>query len=175
MAQHVETTARERLLEPEKHQGLVSRTEYQREFLLWRFPSFKPYSSWALYREAPRNRAELFYVRRLQWDAAFELPTSRGEPDIFGAEARLEPKVAIDLLASMRAVRFEPLHNVGVTGIDGTTFGVAVGSFQTSTRLQWWSVIPPEWKPLQEWHDHAVSIFERAMPESAVERRRTER
>lgn len=175
MLESVESKARRLLLEPDRHPGLIARNEHQRKLLIWCFPSFQPYSSWALYHEKQRNKDEAFYVRRLQWDGMFELPRSTDEPTVFGGDSRIADETAHSLIAGMQSVKFEALCTVPLTGCDGTTCGISTGSSPNTAVLQWWSVAPQEWTPLRAWFDLAVAAFEAALPESVCEGRRAQR
>ena len=123
---------------------------------IWEYPSFQPYSSWAII-EASKQ----MFLRRVTWH---HIPSI--EPITFGSEVPIEPTQLEPLLAQLKSIQIPPFIRVPTVGIDGTTYGIEIRSFRVSARLSWWETPPAEWAALQSWHAQAVATFEALLPAS---------
>jgi hypothetical protein len=144
---------------PERYPGLAERPYARTLLRLWRYPSFEPYSSWALIE----TKSQVF-LRRVTWDQTHVL----GMPVTFGSEAPIEAQAPAyeELLARLRDIQLPPFIKVATCGIDGTSYGVEIGAFGLSARLSWWETPPPEWAALVSWHAETVEKFDGLLPAS---------
>jgi hypothetical protein len=150
-----------RLLEsPASYAGLAERPYANVLLRIWRYPSFHPYSSRAII-EASKQ----MFLRRVTWDQSHTLSI---EPVTFGSEVPVEVFHLEPLLAQLKSIRLPPFITVPTLGIDGTPYGIEVGSFTLSARLSWWETPPREWSELHTWHAQAIAGFEALLPASTT-------
>lgn len=148
-----------RILEsPASYPGLAKHSRAHVSLRVWQYPSFLPYSSWAII-EASKH----LFLRRITWDQSQILSTG---PVTFGSEVPIEPFHLEPLLAQLESIQIPPFISVATVGIDGTTYGIEVGSFRLSARVSWWETPPAEWAALHSWHAQAVAAFEAFLPAS---------
>ena len=143
---------------PAKYPGLPARDRSLVQLRVWRYPSFQPSSSWAVLRVA-----KSLFLRRITWDQRRPVIA---EPITYGSEVPLDAAAFETLLHRLQAIELPPFLPVSTVGIDGTSYGVEVGSFGLSARLSWWESPPDAWSPLEEWHASAVAQFEGLLPAS---------
>lgn len=149
-----------RLLEaPGSYPGLAERPHAHVSLRIWRYPSFSPWSSWAII-EASKE----MFVRRVTWDQSL----LSIEPVTYGSEAPIELSHLEPLLAELKNIELPPFMSVPTVGIDGTTYGIEIGVFRLSARLSWWETPPAEWAALHRWHAEAIARFDALLPESTA-------
>lgn len=147
-----------RLLEsPANYPGLARRPYASVSLRIWRFQSFQPYSSWAII-----EASEQMFLRRVTWDQS----RLSIEPITFASEVPIEQPHLEPLLTQLQSIQIPPFISVPTAGIDGTTYGVELGSFRLSAHLSWWETPPAEWAALHSWHAQAVATFEPLLPAS---------
>lgn len=142
---------------PESYPNLAVRPYARTLLRIWRYPSFQPYSSWALIEASSQ-----VFLRRITWDQSHVL----GTPVTFASEAPIQAPAYEGLLLRLREIELPPFITVATSGIDGTTFGIEIGAFGLSARLSWWETPPPEWAALETWHAEAVEKFDELLPAS---------
>lgn len=142
---------------PESYPNLAVRPYTHTLLRLWRYPSFEPYSSWALIEA----RSQVF-LRRVTWDQSHVL----GTPVTFGSEVQIEAPAYEGLVSRLRDIQLPPFITVATGGIDGTSYGVEIGAFRYSARLSWWQTPPAEWAALESWHSDAIEKFDGLLPAS---------
>ena len=125
---------------------------------LWRYPSFEPYSSWALIEA----KSQVF-LRRVTWDKSQWLDFT---PVTFGSEVLIEAPAYEGLLSRLREIQLPPFINFNRLGLDGVTYGIEISVFGLSARLSWWDTPPPEWAALGTWHAEAIEKFDGLLPTS---------
>jgi len=152
------TQAMALLESPAKYPGLPARDRSLVQLRIWRYPSFQPSSSWAVLRAA-----KALFLRRITWDHRRPVIA---EPNTYGSEVPLDAAVFEGLLHRLQAIDLPPFLPVSTVGIDGTSYGVEVGSFGLSARLSWWESAPKAWSLLEEWHASAITQFEGLLPAS---------
>lgn len=144
---------------PASYPGLAIRPRAQTLLRIWRFPSFQPWSSWALLEEL-----EQVFLRRVTWDKRHPASLT---PATYGSEVLVESATYEPLLSRLRAVQVLPFIPVSTFGIDGTLCGIEIGAvFDVSARLIWWETPPAEWSELHSWHLAAVREFDALLPAS---------
>jgi hypothetical protein len=148
---------------PASYPGLAERPNARILVRLWRYPSFEPYSSWALIE----SKSQVF-LRRVTWDKSQWLFTT---PDTFGSEVLIEAPAYEGLLSRLREIQLPPFINLASLGIDGITYGIEINLFGLSTRLSWWNTPPPEWAALGTWHAEAIEKFDGLLPASTPDYR----
>jgi hypothetical protein len=153
------------LLKPESFPALAKRLEFERQLLLWRFPSFTPHSSWALYNVFGEKR---YLVRRLEHDPGKGIPLNKEDPHIFGAEALISTASAEALLAELESLPAPMFRRSAIIGIDGTMFGLQAGNAWQGTKVNWWCHHSPEWQPLAAYYERVVAEFEALLPRSTL-------
>lgn len=156
-------TAETLLRQPERFPSLPKRDRYCRRLLLWRFPAFVPYSSWALFVER-----EACWVRRLEHDRTRGLALDAAGPDLYGAEARIDPAEAAELLARFTALSVPMFLPTRRFGLDGVRYGVAFGDGWCGTEATWWSDPGEAWRPLAEAYERTVERLEAVLPASTL-------
>lgn len=152
------------LLENPESYPLLPQRNFIRLFRVWVYPTFAPYVAWSL-----AQASEQFYIRRVVWD---QVHTVDLEPITFGTELPVLEETFHKLLAELRAMQLTPFTLASATGVDGTSYGVEVGTFNPSGRLSWWGNPPEAWSPLQAWHTCATQLFESLLPLSTPDLRR---
>lgn len=157
------TTAEALLRQPERFPSLPRRDRYHRRLLLWQFPSFVPYSSWALYVER-----DACWVRRLEHDRTRGLALDAADPDIYGAEARIDPAEANELLAGFTVLSLPMFLPSARFGLDGVRYGIAFGDDWCGTEVTWWSDPDEAWRPLVEAYERTVVSLEAKLPASTL-------
>lgn len=150
--------AMQMLESPESYPGLTERPHARTLLRIWRYPSFEPYSSWALIEA----RSQVF-LRRVTWDKSELLAIT---PDTFGCEAPVEAQAYEGLLARLREIQLPSFISEVRLGIDGVTYGVEVAAFGLSARFSWWNTPPPQWAALESWHSEAIETFDGLLPVS---------
>lgn len=157
MRNHEQDLKALRVLEsPESYPGLTKRSFARTLLRLWRYPSFEPYSSWALIEASSQ-----MFLRRVTWDKSKISVT----PVTYGSEAPIEALAYEGLLSRLREIQLPPFIAVATLGIDGTSYGIEIGAFfGRSARLSWWETPPPEWAALGTWHSEAVEKFDGLLP-----------
>jgi hypothetical protein len=159
MRNHEQDLKAMQLLEsPESYPGLAVRPYARTLLRVWRYPSFEPYSSWALI-EAKSH----VFVRRVTWDRS---QTQTVTPETFGSEVPIEAQAYEGLLSRLREIQLPPFMTVARLGLDGVSYGVEVAVFGLSARLSWWQTAPPEWAGLESWHSEAIEKFDGLLPVS---------
>ncbi len=103
------------------------------------------------------------FLRRVTWDQRINPGVG---PVTFGSEVPIELFQLEPLVAQLKSIQLPPFIPVATVGIDGTSYGLELGSFRLSARLSWWETPPPEWAALQSWHAEAVTSFEALLPAS---------
>jgi hypothetical protein len=151
-----------RLLEyPEEYPGLLVRREVDRKLLLFRYPSFEINTSWSLFKTD-----KAFWIRRIEWDRSKWFPSEDAEPFTFGCEISCSSDFAENILSSLSSIEFCPLQQPTLYGIDGTIHGIKTGNHWLSCTLRWWYLPADDWKPLAQWFETTVKMFEQVLPES---------
>jgi hypothetical protein len=153
--------AHQRLAHPEVYPGLKERRRDQHKILLWRYPSFAPYSSWSIFQVNNHH-----WVRRIEWQRSRPFPSDNVDPYTYGCEALLAPKVANELLSALGAIAFRPFQQPELRGTDGTVCGIEVGSDWLPCSLTWWQLPAADWQPLADWFERVVTEFEAILPTS---------
>ena len=151
---------------PEKYPGLIERHESDRKLLLYRYPSFKPSASWSLF-----ENKNIYWIRRIEWNSPKWFPSHHINPCTMGSESTFSSKLAKNVLSSFCSIEFSTLKQSENIGIDGTVYGINSKNWELSFSLQWWCLPSDEWKPLADWFDNTVNIFEQFLPESTCRNR----
>ncbi len=146
---------------PENYPGLLKRREFDRKLLLFRYPSFDINTSWALF-----NANKAFWIRRIEWNRSKWLPSQDAEPFTFGCEISCSAEFAENILSSLSSIAFCPLKQPELIGIDGTIHGIKTGNDWLSCSLRWWYSPTDDWKPLDQWFEKSVNMFEQILPQS---------
>ena len=156
----------QRLLEnPASYPGLVNRKRAQQSFRLWRQPAFDPDAAWSLL-----NHDDKWFVRRVVYDCARDAEDGTISHDTYGSEVRLPDGMATELLGDLARISLPPFASMsGHIGLDGCTYGIQFGNYMKDARLSWWCEAPPEWAEFRDWYAHALSEFERALPDCSVQ------
>lgn len=149
------------LEKPETYPGLAERSRSLVLLRIWRFPSFQPFSSWGVIQV----KKDLF-LRRITWNQRHSLGS---EPVTYGSEVPLPQSEFNKILSDLRAIELAPFIAVATAGIDGTSYGIEVGGFGVSAKLNWWETPPVNWDPLHQWHANAIAHFEALLPASTLE------
>lgn len=149
---------------PENFPALPKRTEFEREFLMWRYPSFEANSSWSIFGT---DNPDEYFVRRLEFHPRnqYAFPA----PQIFGAEATLPAETARNILSAFDSLRipvFCQPQDLG--GLDGTICGVQFGNYYQGARIHWWSHYSEVWTPLVQLFDQTLETLDRALPASTL-------
>ena len=159
MRSHEQYLKAMQLLEsPESYPGLAVRPYARTLLRIWRYPSFHPYSSWALIQVESQ-----VFLRRVTWDQSQVLAS---RPVTFGSEVLIEAREYQGLLSQLREIQLPPFITVAQHGIDGVSYGVEVAAFGLSARLSWWQTPPAEWAALESWHSEAIEKFDGLLPVS---------
>ena len=127
---------------------------------VWRYPSFEAHCSWAVI-----TSRGIYFLRRVIWDHSAQEQT---ELVTFADEVPLDRQVYSDLLNDLQAITLRPFLANNVSTGDGTHYGVETLVFTTWARMNWWVTPPPDWAPLQAWHQRAVKAFEALLPARAM-------
>jgi hypothetical protein len=143
---------------PQSYPGLAERPHARTLLRIWRYPSFYPYSSWALIE----TKSQVF-LRRVTWDKS---QTPAITPDTFGSEVAIEASAYEGLFSRLRDIQLRPFITVARLGLDGVTHGVEISVFGLFARLSWWNTPPPEWAALGTWHAEAIEKFDGLLPTS---------
>jgi hypothetical protein len=152
--------ARELLERPKLYQGLVPRGNASIPLRVWRYPSFTPWSSWAVLED----KKQLF-LRRIEWD----LRRTHIPPlNTYGCEAPLEQAAFDALMPELQAVELSPFIPTPGIGIDGVWYGIEAGSYMGSARLVWREKPPKSWEPLGVWHARVTAFFDSLLPQSTA-------
>ena len=151
------------LAEPESY-PLLPQRNFIRLLRVWVYPTFAPCVAWSLAQAGGQ-----FYIRRVVWD---QVHTVDLEPNTFGTELPVPEETFRKLLAELRAMQLTPFTSTSSTGVDGTSYGVEVGTLEPSGRLSWWGKPPEAWASLQDWHTCATELFESLLPPSTPDLRR---
>jgi hypothetical protein len=163
-----ERAARAQLFAPEAFEPLPPRAARERVLLLWRFPSFSPFASWALYVSSGAHYA----VRRLEHDRAEGLPFNVTDPRIFGSEAPVAAALARGVLAQSGALAIPPARLPDSITLDGTAYGIATGTAGAQPLIHTWADHRREWQPLTDWVDETAARFDALLPASTLRGRR---
>lgn len=151
---------------PEDFPALPMRTLTEREFLMWRYPSFEANSSWSIFRT--KNSGE-YFLRRLELNPRDRPQGSIPLPDVFGAESPLPAKTVRRILSAFESLRIPAFRQSPVSIVlDGTTCGVQFGNRLQATRIHWWSHHSEEWTPLVSLFDQTIETFDRTLPASTL-------
>lgn len=151
-----------RLLEyPERYPGLLKRREGDRKLLLFRYPSSSINTSWSLF-----ETEEAFWLRRIDWDRSKWCPLEDVEPFTFGCEISCSPEFVKDILSSLSVIKFCPFKQPELIGIDGTFYGIKIEYYWLCCSVRWWEQPNDDWKPLAQWFDKTVKVFEQILPQS---------
>lgn len=151
-----------RLLEyPERYPGLLERREGDRKMLLFRYPSYAVNTSWSLF-----ETNKVFWVRRIDWDRSKGLPSKETDPFTVGCETFCATELADDILSSLSSIKFCPLQQSDLIGIDGTFYGIRTGNYWLSCSLRWWDQPSNDWKPLAQWFGQSINRLEQILPQS---------
>jgi len=143
---------------PESYPSLAERAYASTLVRLWRYPSFEPYSSWALIEA----KSQVF-LRRVTWDKSQWLDIT---PVTFGSEVLIEAPAYEGLLSRLREIQLPPFINFNHLGLDGITYGIEISVFGLSASLSWWNTPTPEWAALGTWHAEAIEKFDGLLPTS---------
>jgi hypothetical protein len=146
---------------PEIYPGLINRNPDDRRFLMWHYPSFEAYRSWALFW-----KEEDCWVRRIIWDQSLRFPSNDFDPYTYGCEILIPFEKAQELINSLSEISLRPFQQPKHFGLDGTISGIEVGNYWLSCRLSWWYVPLPDWQPLMIWFERTLSYFESVLPSS---------
>jgi hypothetical protein len=153
--------AHQRLANPETYSGLLQRSRDQRKLMLWRYPTFEPYSSWSIFQVDHH-----YWVRRIEWNRSRRFPSDNVSPYTYGCEAVIANQSVNTLLSNLSELTFRPFQQPELAGRDGTIYGVEVGSDWLPCRLTWWQLPSDDWQPLADWFERAVSEFQSVLPAS---------
>ena len=143
---------------PESYPSLTERPFARTLLRIWRYPSFEPYSSWALIQASSQ-----MFLRRVTWGKSDVLAIT---PVTFGSEAPIEAPAYEGLLLRLREIQLPPFITVSRLGLDGISYGIETSAFGLSARLSWWETPPPQWAALETWHAEAVEKFDGLLPAS---------
>src|ERR1044072_9185181 len=129
-------------------------------FLIWSYPSFEHYQSWALSKSS-LARKEYRLVRRTTWDhgvdherAAHPLKQAPfmidpdPAPTIEVLDVRVDADFAARLVGRLGSLTVPSLLASRGVGIDGVVNGIETQHQQV--RLEWWCDGPPDWRSLTE-------------------------
>ena len=158
-----EYKAQQLLKKPENYPNLIEREEFERKLLVFCYPSFKPYTSWALFKTQ-----NTYWLRRVTWDRSLRFPSYEAEPHTFGCEVCFQNNLAEKILLSLSLISLNPFVQPNVVGVDGTIYGIEVGNHWFSCSLRWWCSPPHNWKALNYWYQETVDIFETALPDRTL-------
>ncbi|MGO1072018.1 hypothetical protein [Lysobacter sp. CA199] len=149
------------LRHPERFASLPPRSGLDRRLLLWRFPSFQPYSAWSIFIER-----EACWIRRLEYDRTRQ-PLAIAEPDVYGAEARIDRTRADELLREFESLTL-PTRIQQDFGLDGVRYGVALGNPWFGAQFHWWCDPGESWRPLEAAFERAVEALDAVLPASTL-------
>jgi hypothetical protein len=146
---------------PESYPALPSRPSSRLRILIWKYPSFEPFASWALMADKQAT-----FVRRVVWD-----PTKDNmlEPVTYGAESPIEASVADQVLTELSALTLPLYVQATGIGLDGTRCGVEVGDHMSKARFAWWEEEPLAWEPLRKWHERTLVLLEARLPHRSAQ------
>ena len=150
------------LKKPENYPSLVQRQECDRQLLLYCFPSFKVFSSWALFETEGQ-----YWLRRITWNFTLQFPDRNAEPYIFGCEVCFDRNIAKELLLSLSSISLNPFVQPLLFGIDGTVYGIEAEHL-FSCSVQWWCSLPENWSSLDTWYGKAIALFEQTLPDRTL-------
>ena len=151
------------LKKPENYPNLVQRPECDRKLLLYCFPSFKVFSSWALFETKGQ-----YWLRRITWNSTLQFPSRNAEPHIFGCEVCFDRNLAEELLSSLFSMSSNPVMQPHSLGIDGTVYGIEAEKHLFSCSLQWWCSPPENCSSLAMWYEKAIALFEQTLPDTTL-------
>jgi hypothetical protein len=129
---------------------------------LWTYPSFDEWKSWTVI-QADQG----LLLRRLTWTQS-RVPVS--SPITTGAEALFPEEGWKQLESELEAQTIRPITKLSGIVLDGTWYGLACKSYQSSIEMQWQNQPPAEWKAVYGWWQKAVTIFDDLLPRHVVPR-----
>jgi hypothetical protein len=152
----LEAGALARLSRPLEGSGPIGVDRASLVALLWRYPSFEPYQSWALVQGRDAT-GDGWLVRRTTWDRSADqaratdplkqaalmvdpAPTATIEV----ADARAHGDFAAKVLGRLGELTVPPRLASEVIGIDGVVNGLETQ--RGRVRLEWWCDGPPGWQ-----------------------------
>jgi hypothetical protein len=128
--------------------------------LLWRYPAFESYQSWALIKGGTAKE-ERWLVRRTSWKRSIDyqraadplkhaalLVDPAPTPTIEILDARTEADFAAGFLQRLGDLAIHPLLPSDGIGIDGVVNGIEMQGGQI--HLEWWCDGPPAWRAFTE-------------------------
>ena len=156
-----EERATQLLENPLLYPGLPQKKRPRVLLRLWHYPAFEPHASWVIIEDDTK-----YFLRRVVWDQRVDIVSP--EPQTYATEAPINKCVLDELMNKLQGIELPPFIPVDTVGIDGVRNGLEFGSYMASARLSWWCDPPPQWAPLQSWHNDAIDVLEQLLPSSAA-------
>ena len=142
-----------------EYPGLKSRKQSRVTFELWVCPSFSSTVVWALLQHEAR-----YFVRRI---ATAPVPMgSPFGPDTYGAESEIPESLYSHITGRLKAVRVSPFDLDTSIGLDGTSYGIRMEAFMSSTNLSWWCTPQKGLTELYLWFFDTIKEFQALLPPS---------
>lgn len=91
----------------ESYPGLKFWREFERKLLIWRYPSFEPFSSWSLF-----EKKDNYWVRRIEWDRFLRFPSYDADLYTYSCEASIERSIYLKRFCQLVQVEASKLNLV---------------------------------------------------------------
>jgi hypothetical protein len=124
---------------------------------IWQYPTFTHWTSWTV---ITANQGLL--LRRLIWTG--HAPAGVVEPVLIGSEAILPRETWKLVETGLMSLQIKSLKLDGLSGLDGTVYGVEYSKLSVGVQLTWWQAPPAEWIGMSDWWQKAISAFEGHLP-----------
>jgi hypothetical protein len=175
----LEARAKSYLSRPLEAAPLVGVSRASAFVLIWRYPAFEPYRSWALLQGWAGND-EVWLVRRTTWDRPVDYlraadPSKQAAlmadpdpaPTVEVLDARTSGDLAQELLRRVGELTITSLLVSDSIFLDGVVNGIETQHGQV--HLEWWCEGPPAWRRLAEEVERIRIELERVVVCSSTE------
>ena len=132
-------------------------------------PSFRPQIDYAAFPAAAKR---VMLVRRVMPEGTQDHPGSTAwegaaaasdEPraDVVSDRAMIDEAEFRRVCAPLRTATIRVMPDNPSMGLDGTSFEVILGEWQTSARFRWWESVPEGWEPLDRFVRDFIELVDR--------------
>lgn len=127
---------------------------------LWHYPAFEKYTVWLVYRGVKDDTSCL--LREVVWDMQDEAERmlnpleglKRGfhiEPTFRTRTIEIKREETDNRLAELQSLSLPAFIHSDRIGLDGESFGIAVGTGFLNAQVSWWCDGPEEWQQVITW------------------------